>query len=90
MPGVPAKLVCRPPPELAAVPPLAAGAGKDETVAKMPGSLERGEPGQQVARGKVTGRPEYRQPTDHDSVPALARAIVTPLAMTPIWLNACG
>jgi len=60
MPGVPAELVGRPPLELPAVPPLSTSADKVETVAEMPCGLQRGEPGQQVARGKVTGRPENR------------------------------
>jgi hypothetical protein len=76
---MPIELVGRPPPELAAVPAFPAGPDQVETIAEMPGDLERGEAGQQVACGKVTGRPEYRQPVDHDHARAPARARAAPL-----------
>src|SRR5262249_10212218 len=77
----------------------AAGSGQLEPVTELAGGLQRGQPGQQVARGQVTCRPEDGEPLDHADVPAVlawlsvaarARARGTPLAMTPMWLNACG
>jgi hypothetical protein len=89
----------RPLPEVLGAPPLPAGAGQLEPVTELADGLQRGQPGQQVARGQVTRRPEDGEPFDHAGAPAVLawppvapvdRARVTPLAMTPMWLNACG
>src|SRR5262249_56548287 len=89
----------RPLPEVLGIPLLPAGAGQLEPVTELAGGAQRGQPGQQVARGQVACRPEDGEPLDHPGAPAglawppmvpVDRARVTPLAMTPMWLNACG
>src|SRR5262249_42283099 len=70
-------------------PVRAAGPDEPEPVADVPALAQGREPGEEVARRQVPGRPEEDQALDHAGA-AVARARLTPLAITPIWLNACG
>ena len=87
---VPVELGSRPVPKGLVDPVVPADRDELKIVAQLTAGPYSGECGQEVPCGEVTSRPEYGQPPNQFSVPALARASVTPLAITPIWLNACG
>src|SRR5262249_30637632 len=84
------ELRIRPVSELLIVPVLPAHADQLEPVSEMCRASQGGAARQQLARGQVAGPAGAGEARDHVAVPALARASVTPLAITPMWLKAWG
>src|SRR6516225_5617398 len=87
---VPVELGRGPIPERLVGPVLPADRDELKVVAQFTGCAQSRESRQEITRGEVTGRPEYGQLPNHVLKPACARASVTPLAITPMWLKACG
>jgi hypothetical protein len=86
---VPVELGAGPTAKLVVAPVLAAHGYQPEAVTDMSAASKRREPRQEIARGQIAGRPEENEALDHRDAP-FARASVTPLAITPMWLNAWG
>src|SRR5215469_9711585 len=87
LPRVPVELGQRPSPERLVGPVLPADRDEPKVVAQLTGSAQGGECRQKVARGEVAGCSKYGQLLNH-ALNLRARASVTPLAITPMWLNA--
>jgi hypothetical protein len=77
-----AEPVGRPVTELLVVPVLTAGGHELESLGEVPASLQGGQAGEQVPAHQVARSTEYEEPVDH--VKLLARASVTPAAITPM------